>query len=139
MNSNQILQLLEKFEWFRLHGIRGIGHSSIIGFLALEWIRQSPENTVLDGAPSPNVGTGRKGQVNADLLLCCDNKIVIPVEVETGVDQYVKKLESLKLYKAACPDTISFGLLLMANCTKCNPDYKYKHNWTSVKELAKKG
>lgn len=71
---------------------------------------------MLDGAPSPKIGKKRKGQTNADLLLCQRNKPLIPVEVETTTDNCEKKLQSLFSYFNETEYTgIQFGLLVITN------------------------
>ncbi len=131
MKSAEILKLLEKFDWGKLNRIYGCAHSSIIGFLAYEWLSDSESNSLLDGAPSPIIGNGRAGQQNSDLLLCKNQKPYIPVEVETGVLKYEKKLECLFLYQENFK-SIEFGLLYMSNVI--TGPKKYQHNWDGVKE-----
>lgn len=92
MNSKDIAELIKRFKWQKLNKIYGCAHSSIIGFIAYEWLNISNSNTILDGAPSPITGNGRRYQQNSDLLLCKDKKPFIPIEVETQVDKYKKKI-----------------------------------------------
>jgi len=132
MNSQEIFDLINKFDWSKLNKIYGCAHSSIIGFLSYEWLSLAEDNSVLDGAPSPIIkGGGRTGQKNADLLLCKNNFPLIPVEVETQVEKYNFKLETLFDYKIAF-DSIEFGLLYMTNLT--NGATRYKHNWDDLKK-----
>ncbi len=133
MNSQEIFDLIKKFDWNKLNKIYGCAHSSIIGFLSYEWLSLSKENSVLDGAPSPITGIagGRKGQKNSDLLLCKNSEPFIPVEVETQVTKYETKLDSLNDYIEKF-NSIEFGLLYMTNLT--NGNKKYKHNWDNIKE-----
>jgi len=130
MTSKEILSLLEKFAWSKLNQIYGCAHSSIIGFIAYEWLQQSDKNSLLDGAPSPKIGLGRKGQKNADLLLCKDKYPFIPVEVETTVSKYPEKLQTLFDYKNKF-STINFGLMYLTNLT--TGFNKYQHNWGEIK------
>lgn len=134
MNSNDILNLITKFDWSKLNNIFGCAHSSIIGFLSYEWINISKENTVLDGAPSPLVGTSRKGQRNADLLLCNNKKPIIPVEVETQVSKYQSKIETIGQYVKNFPH-IEFGFMVLTNLTTGTK--KYQHNWDELKKYSK--
>jgi len=131
MKSVEIGELLKKFEWSHMNRIYGCAHSSIIGFITYEWLKLSSTNSVIDGAPSPNIGSGRTGQTNADLLLCRDKKPYIPVEVETNVIKYSEKLESLYAYKNAFP-SVEFGLLYMTNLISGGS--KYQHNWEHIKQ-----
>jgi hypothetical protein len=131
MNSNEISELIKRFDWSQLNRIYGCAHSSIIGFITYEWLKFSERNSVIDGAPSPNIGSGRTGQTNADLLLCSHEKPYIPVEVETNVIKYPEKLKSLFDYKNAFP-TIEFGLFYMTNLK--SGIAKYQHNWEKIKQ-----
>ena len=69
MDAENITNFLKSFHWKILRNMYGCAHNSIIGFVSSSWINQSQYNTVLDGAPSPNVGSRRRGQRNADILL----------------------------------------------------------------------
>jgi len=133
MDIDEIEKLLKKFRWGTLQRMYGCAHSSIIGFISTEWINLSSENSILDGTPSPKTGGGRKGQTNADILLCKGDIPFIPVDVETNVDEYDKKLRSLFTYLNNKDDFdgIEFGLLFMTNL--CKGDTKYKHNWEGIK------
>ena len=124
------------FKWDIITRMYGNSHSSIIGLLSSEWIKKSSDHSVLDGAPSPFVGKGRKGQKNADILLCKGDKPFIVVEVETIVSKYLEKIDSIAAYMENTKDYdgISFGLLVMLNYT--NGTDKYKHNWHDAKEYA---
>ena len=137
MNANKIEELLKTFRWETLQRIYGCGHSSIIGFISTEWINLSPENSILDGAPSANTGKGRTGQKNADLILCKVDSPLIAVEVETLVDKYDEKLDSLFEYMNNKNDFngIEFGLLFMTNLY--GGVMMYKHNWEKIKERVK--
>jgi len=131
MKSYEIAELIKRFEWSHLNKIYGCAHSSIIGFITYEWLKLSQNNNVIDGAPSPNIGKGRTGQTNADLLLCSNERPYIPVEVETNVIKYPEKLKSLFDYKNAFP-TVEFGLFYMTNLK--SGDSKYQHNWENIKQ-----
>lgn len=133
MDIGEIEDLLKKFRWGTLQRMYGCAHSSIIGFISTEWISLSPWNSILDGAPSPIIGRGRKGQTNADILLCKGDKPFIPVDVETNVSKYDEKLSSLFAYlnNKNNFNGVEFGLLFMTNL--CNGDTKYKHNWEKIK------
>lgn len=137
MEINNIEMLLKKFRWNTLQRMYGCAHSSIIGFISTEWINLSPENSILDGAPSPIIGKGRPGQTNADILLCKNGTPFIPVEVETNVSEYGEKIKSLFDYldNKKNFDGIEFGLLFMTNL--CKGDMKYKHNWEKIKKSVK--
>jgi hypothetical protein len=95
MNINTLESLLISFRWNLLSRLYGCAHSSIIGFIATEWISQSEYNSILDGAPSPiTVGRGeRSGQKHADLILCKAYTPFIVVEVETLVSKYEEKID----------------------------------------------
>ena len=124
------------FNWYIITKMYGSSHSSVIGFLSSEWIKKSSDHSVLDGAPSPFVGKGRKGQKNADILLCKGDKPFIVVEVETTVVKYLEKIDSIAAYMDNTKDYagVAFGLLVMLNYT--NGADKYKHNWHGAKEYA---
>ena len=134
MEINEIEELLKKFRWNTLQSMYGCAHSSIIGFISTEWINLSlEEHTILDGAPSPKRGKGRRGQKNADILLCKGDKHLIHVEVETLVSKYEEKLKSLFDYLNNTTEFngAEFGLLFMTNL--CKGKMKYKHNWYKVR------
>jgi hypothetical protein len=136
MISASIENIIRMFKWDIITSMYGNSHSSIIGFLSSEWIKKSSDHSVLDGAPSPFVGKGRKGQKNADILLCKGDKLFIVVEVETLVSKYLEKIDSIVSYIGNTEDYdgISFGLLVMLNYT--NGADKYKNNWHDAKEYA---
>ena len=136
MISASIEDFIKMFNWGIITRMYGNSHSSIIGLLSSEWIKKSSDHSVLDGAPSPFVGKGRKGQKNADILLCKGDKPFIVVEVETIVSKYLEKIDSIAAYMENTKDYdgISFGLLVMLNYT--NGADKYKHNWHDAKEYA---
>ncbi len=140
MNITEIEGLLRSFRWITLQRMYGCAHSSIIGFISTEWINASPDNSILDGAPSPEIGKGRRGQTNADILLCKGDKPLIPVEVETNVANYCKKLESLFSYLENNNNFsrfTEFGLLFMTNL--CTGRMSYQHNWEKIKRRVLKG
>ena len=136
MISASIENIIRMFNWYIITKMYGSSHSSVIGFLSSEWIKKSSDHSVLDGAPSPFVGKGRKGQKNADILLCKGDKPFIVVEVETTVVKYLEKIDSIAAYLENTKnyDGIAFGLLVMLNYT--NGENKYKHNWHDAKEYA---
>ena len=136
MVSTSIENIIKMFKWDIITRMYGNSHSSIIGLLSSEWIKKSSDHSVLDGAPSPFVGKGRKGQKNADILLCKGDKPFIVVEVETIVSKYLEKIDSIAAYMDNTKDYagIAFGLLVMLNYT--NGADKYKHNWHGAKEYA---
>ena len=136
MISASIENFIRMFNWDIITRMYGSSHNSVIGFLSSEWIKQSSDHSVLDGAPSPFVGKGRKGQKNADILLCKGDKPFIVVEVETTVVKYLEKIDSIAAYLENTKnyDGIAFGLLVMLNYT--NGENKYKHNWHDAKEYA---
>jgi hypothetical protein len=136
MNSSIIENIIKEFDWGIITRMYGSSHSSVIGFLSSEWIKKSSDHSVLDGAPSPFVGKGRKGQKNADILLCKGDKPFIVVEVETTVVKYLEKIDSIAAYMDNTKDYagVGFGLLVMLNNT--NGAGKYKHNWYDAKEYA---
>jgi len=133
MDIKEIIDLLKTFRWSTLERMYGCAHSSIIGFISTEWINQSEHNSILDGAPAPSIGKGRSGQKNADIILCKGDRPFIAVEVETLVDKYSEKVESLSAYLDNTKDFngIEFGLLFMTNLTK--GDMKYRHCWDTIK------
>jgi hypothetical protein len=136
MISASIEDFIKMFNWGIITKMYGSSHSSVIGFLSSEWIKKSSDHSVLDGAPSPFVGKGRKGQKNADILLCKGDKPFIVVEVETTVVKYLEKIDSIAAYMDNTKDYagVAFGLLVMLNYT--NGADKYKHNWHGAKEYA---
>ena len=137
MDIKEIVGLLKAFRWGTLQRMYGCTHSSIIGFISTEWINQSKDNSILDGAPSPEVGKGRHGQKNADIILCKGDRPFIAVEVETSVDKYSEKIESLSTYLNNTEhfNGIEFGLLFMTNLTKGG--MKYRHCWGPLKVKVK--
>ena len=137
MDIKEIIDLLKTFRWSTLQRMYGCAHSSIIGFISTEWINQSDNNSILDGAPAPSIGKGRSGQKNADIILCKGDRPFTAVEVETLVDKYSEKVESLSTYLDNMKDFngIEFGLLFMTNLTK--GDMKYKHCWDPIKMKVK--
>ena len=137
MAKENIVDFLKSFKWKILRNMYGCAHNSIIGFVSSSWISQSQHNTVLDGAPSPNVGSRRRGQRNADILLFQDNRPYVVVEVESGVSKYCEKINSIQRYlrNAKEFDGLKFGLLIMTNMY----DYKKcKHNWDVIADEIKK-
>lgn len=107
-----MISILKKFEWNYLKSIYGSSHSSIIGFLSYQWIKQNKsKNSVLDGAPSPEIGKGRTGQINADLLLLENEIPKIIIEVETV--NWMKKAENIIKYLDNENYNDAKGLLLL--------------------------
>jgi len=137
MTTENIVDFLKSFKWEILRNMYGCAHNSIIGFVSSSWISQSQHNTVLDGAPSPNVGSRRQGQRNADILLFQNKKPYVVVEVESGVSKYCEKINSIQRYLRNIKefDGLKFGLLIMTNMY----DYKKcKHNWDIIADKVKK-
>ncbi len=136
MISTSMESIIREFNWNIVTKMYGNPHSSIIGFISSEWIKKSSDHSVLDGAPSPFVGKGRKGQKNADILLCKGDKPFIVVEVESYAPKYLEKIDSIVSYMENTKDYegINFGMLVMLNYT--NGKDKYKHNWRYAKEYA---
>ncbi|NVM02964.1 MAG: hypothetical protein HWN67_11545 [Candidatus Helarchaeota archaeon] len=133
MSIKEIENILQKFRWGKLERLYGSAHPSIIGFIATEWLSQSKKHCVLDGAPSPIVGGGRRGQKNADIILCKQDNPFIVVEVETSVKKYFEKIRTIFKYLENITDFngIEFGLLFM--CNRKNGREEYKHCWDSIK------
>lgn len=117
MKAKAIAKFLKNLKWNKLCNIYGSAHPSIIGFISYTWINQSQYNTVLDGAPSSSRGHGRRGQNNADLLLCRQKKPYIVVEVESGVSNYQDKIETIQKYLENTKEFngLRFGLLIMTD------------------------
>lgn len=136
MHSVSIEDIIKTFNWYIITRMYGNSHSSIIGFLSSQWISMSTDHSVLDGAPSSIVGKGRKGQKNADILLCKGDKPYIVVEVESVVSKYMEKIDSVAEYMENKKDYdgLAFGLVVMLNYTEGSG--KYKHNWLHAKEYA---
>jgi len=132
--SQDIEIILKRFRWETLSRMYGLAHSSIIGFISTEWINQSADNSILDGAPSSITGKGRIGQKNADILLCKGNKPLIVVEVETTVNKYDDKINAMLSYLKNRDNFsgIEFGLLFMAN--HGDGARNYKHSWEPAKQ-----
>ena len=86
MNTVGIEKFLNEFKWETLSRMYGLARSSVIGFISSERIKRSSENSIIDGVPSAKTGGGRKGQRNADILLCKGDKPFVVVEVETVFD-----------------------------------------------------
>lgn len=134
MISTMIEEIIKIFNWHVVTRMYGSSHSSNIGFLSSDWLRNSKEHSILDGAPSPLIGKGRTGQKNSDILLCKGDKPYVVVEVETTVAKYIDKIDSIAAYikNKEAYDGIQFGLMVMLNYT--NGVDKYKHNWDATKE-----
>ena len=137
MVTENIVDFLKSFKWEILRNMYGCAHNSIIGFVSSSWISQSQHNTVLDGAPSPNIGSRRRGQRNADILLFQNKKPYVVVEVESGVSKYCEKISSIQRYLRNIKefDGLKFGLLIMTNMYDCK---KCKHNWDVIAGEIKK-
>lgn len=117
MEEQEVVKIIEKFDWKILSKIYGSGHSSIIGFIASEWIKiNSNTNSVLDGPTCVEIKKSTNVRRCADIVLCKDQKPLIVVEVETDERNYNSKIKTLKLYikEKGC----IFGILFMANCVK---------------------
>lgn len=106
------------FNWKYIASILGSSHSSIIGFISYEWIKQDPSAFfVLDAAPSPVTGGSRTGQVNSDLVLMQtiaekrEPKII--VEVETNQKEWETKQKNLLKYLESDKYKSSKGLLVI--------------------------
>lgn len=138
MNGQNLKEIIKHFRWEILAKFYGSAHSSFIGFLSTEWITLDCENSIIDGAPSPIIGTERKGQKNADVLLCKGNIPYIIVEVETNVNKYEDKIDVLIAYLNNTNEYpgLEIGILLMSNL--CTGEKKYKHNWEPVKKILSK-
>ncbi|MDI3481510.1 MAG: hypothetical protein PWQ97_1165, partial [Tepidanaerobacteraceae bacterium] len=52
MISASIENIIRMFNWGIITRMYGSSHNSVIGFLSSEWIKQSSDHSVLDGAPS---------------------------------------------------------------------------------------
>jgi hypothetical protein len=137
MDAKNILNFLKTFNWKILRNMYGCAHNSIIGFVSSGWISQSQHNTILDGAPSPNVGSQRRGQRNADILLFKNEKPYVVTEVESGVSKYCEKINTIQKYLRNIKefDGLKFGLLIMTNMYDCK---KCKHNWDIIANEIKK-
>lgn len=110
---------LKNFDWRTLRSIYGSSHSSIIGFISYEWVKLDPlEHKVLDGPPSPNVGGGRKGQINSDLLLLEDESPKVIVEVETV--NWLQKIDNLNKYLKTDDYKDAKGLLVLTTVKEGN-------------------
>jgi len=130
-------RVVKDFEWSLLKNMYGCANSTIIGFMATQWLKKSGNNSILDGAPSPEIGRGRRGQKNSDLLLCEEENPVAVVEVASRVGSYKDKLKTI--YKYIDNDSefegLETGLLFMNNM--CSGPGKYRHNWKPVKSMVK--
>lgn len=139
MDTDDAVKIITSFKWDTLQSMYGCAHNSIIGFLSTMWINLENDNSVLDGAPSPIIGSGRTGQRNADILFCKGDEPLIIVEVETVVDKYPKKLESILQYLHSSDyKGLQFGILIMTNLCSNNENKKrkkYKHNWDEIKSM----
>lgn len=135
LDAKDIERILEKFRWGILNRMYGLAHGSIIGFVSTEWIAQSGDNSVLDGAPSPITGKGRIGQKNADILLCQGNKPLIVVEVETTVEKYDDEINTILIYLENISG-VEFGLFIMVN--HGHGESNYKHCWGPAKQKIRK-
>ena len=135
--ADDVFQILKKFKWDTLKSFFGGAHSSIIGFISSTWVNlDEKNNSVLDGAPSPIIGNGRKGQKNADILLCKEEEPFIVVEVETNVSKYGTKLDTITSYfDKDAYQGLELGIMVMTNLK--SGDRKYKHNWDEIKQNVK--
>ena len=131
MTADQIFKLLKKWEWGTLNKIYGYGHNSIIGFITYSWIKESPNNCVLDGAPSPHKGHKIKPNRYADALLCINNNPKIAVEIETNVSSYENKFETLEFYNSMVDEDFLFSLFYLGNLS--NTKSIGKHQWERIK------
>lgn len=133
----ELEEIIKKFRWKILSKIYGCAHNSIVGFITYEWLTINEKNSVFDGAPSPNTGSGRKGQKNADLILCTEQHPLIVVEVETQVKKYFDKLKSILDYLKNKEKFagLKHGLMVLTNL--CSGERNYKHNWDDIKEEIK--
>lgn len=137
MKADELARILSEYRWSLLNRMYGCAHSSIIGFISTEWISQSKDYSIIDGAPSPIIGKKRIGQKNADVLLCKRKAPFIVVEVETNVVKYHAKIDTITeyLHNDKQFKGIEAGILFMTNLTK--GETKYKHNWIDVKSRIK--
>lgn len=138
MTSSEIENLLKSFRWSILQRMYGSANCSIIGFISTEWINLSENNSILDGVPSPQIGKGRTGQINADILLCSRDKPYIVVEVESDIEKYAKKIQSILCYLRNDGEfcSLKFGLLLMSNIYGAkDSSLNRKHNWKDIKDV----
>ena len=137
MTAKKIEILLRKFKWDRLCKMYGSAHSSLIGFISTTWISQSQSHAVLDGAPSSSRGHGRRGQKNADILLCRQKKPYVIVEVESGASNYLDKIRSIEGYLRNTKEFngVQFGLLVMTNMHGL---HKGENCWDRIEDKVKK-
>ncbi|HHW66858.1 MAG: hypothetical protein PWP07_1596 [Epulopiscium sp.] len=133
MLTDEIYNFLSQYNWKVLSRMYGNSHSSIIGFISNGWLAKGNNCFIFDGAPASNIGSGREGQRNADILLCKNEKPYAVVEVETNVSKYKDKIDSIISYMDSNNDFngIRFGLMIMANFR--TKERKYKHNWDEIK------
>lgn len=128
------MNIIEKFNWKCVASILGSSHSSIIGFIAYEWLKHNPNSAlVLDGAPTPlrdeeqanNASLVQNqekkdkhiGQVYSDLILLQDeNTPKVIVEVETT--QWESKIDSLVTYLNHKYYSEAEGLLVITKLRK---------------------
>jgi phosphopantetheine adenylyltransferase len=137
VNANDIVAFLKSFKWQTLSNIYGSAHPATIGFISTSWISQNSTNAILEGVFSPIRSGHRKGQRNADILLCQNRKLYVVVEVESSVSHYEEKLRTVKQYLHNYPE-IQFGLLVMTNINTPKGGAPYVHNWDSIKDIVKK-
>lgn len=135
--AETVLDLLKAFRWNLLERAYGNPHNTTVGFLSTEWLNKRSTNSVFDGAPSPSVGEGRKGQHNADLILCQGEGPLIVVEVETVATNYRNKLAVLYEY-FDMPDVypgLEYGLLVMLNSRGARSGLLYRTDHEQFEEL----
>ncbi len=124
-------------KWNTLLNLYGSSHISIIGFLSTTWLAQSNKHFVLEPAPANQVDIGNRGK-SADTLLCSDSTPIVVTEVESTVDKYNYKLETVESYLDNQTEFsgLEFGLLFLLNWTN-RRDTTYTHQWDELKKSIK--
>jgi len=124
-------------KWNTFLNLYGSAHGSIIGFLSTTWLAQSNKHFVLGPAPANRVDVGNEGK-HADLLLCSDSTPIVVAEVESTVDKYNCKLETVESYLENQEEFqgLEFGLLFLLNWTGRRDTYT--PHWKELKDSIKK-
>jgi hypothetical protein len=110
MKAESAFRSIRTFQWDLLQRVFGTSHSSIIGFVATQWLLTGESRSVIDAPPKVDLPGGRR---HADLLLYQDDESGIAVEVEAaGAHNAERKFEALAAYVRDERLAISGGLLV---------------------------
>lgn len=118
---DEIEKFIKRIPWHILSNVYGNSHNTIIGLIALEWIKEKG-NSVFEACPKCN------GKY-PDILLNKNNEIFAVVEVETSVKKYIEKLNNLKEFYHGYHG-VKFTILIALNDNYGDSKKKkYTHYW----------